>query len=145
MVGFQTNLTFPEQKRAFRVSPGMQNADFARFGVMHRNTFIDAPRLLNADLSLKSREYSTKLQIYFAGQITGTDGYVEAIRSGLHAGISCFANLHGKTLAPPSAKTAFGSLLAYATNPNTENYQPMHVNFGILQSIETPIRNKTER
>ncbi|MCF0105115.1 MAG: methylenetetrahydrofolate--tRNA-(uracil(54)-C(5))-methyltransferase (FADH(2)-oxidizing) TrmFO [Eggerthellaceae bacterium] len=145
MVGFQTNLTFPEQKRVFRMIPGMQNADFARFGVMHRNTFIDAPRLLNADLSLKSREYSTKLQIYFAGQITGTDGYVEAIRSGLHAGISCFANLHGKTLAPPSAKTAFGSLLAYATNPNTENYQPMHVNFGILQSLETPIRNKKER
>ena len=126
LVGFQTNLTFPEQRRVFRLIPGLENAEFARYGVMHRNTFVDAPRLLDESLRLRSPEAERLgVPVHLAGQIAGTEGYCEAIRSGLHV--------------------AFGALLAYATDPAVKDYQPMHVNFGILPPFEQRIRNKRDR
>ena len=146
LVGFQTNLTFPEQQRVFRMIPGLEQAEFARYGVMHRNTFIDAPRLLDASLRLRrAEEAGCPVPVYVAGQLSGTEGYVEAIRSGLHAALSVSAFLAGGQPVPVPAHMAFGALLAYATNPETVNYQPSHVNFGIMEPFEKRIRNKRER
>ena len=146
LVGFQTNLTFPEQRRVFRMIPGLEDAEFARYGVMHRNTFVDAPRLLDEHLRL-STEAAERLSapVYMAGQLSGTEGYCEAIRSGLHAAIAVACDLRGEALPVLPRETVFGSLLAYATDPNTSDYQPMHVNFGILPPFERRIRNKKER
>lgn len=143
LVGFQTNLTFPEQRRVFRMIPGLEQAEFARYGVMHRNTFIDSPRLLDAGLRLRSS--SNACPCYVAGQLAGTEGYCEAIRSGLHAAISVAAHLKGISAPLLPVETAFGSLLAYATDPGTVDYQPMHVNFGIMAPLERRVRNKRDR
>ncbi len=146
LVGFQTNLTFAEQKRVFRLIPGLQDAEFARYGVMHRNTFIDAPRVLDSRLRVKTDAVQDLgVSLYVAGQLGGTEGYCEAIRSGLHVAISVAAELKG--VEPPDlpTTTAFGALIAYATDPLTVDYQPMHVNFGILAPLQTRIRNKRER
>lgn len=141
LVGFQTNLTFGEQKRVFRMIPGLEHADFFRFGVMHRNTFIDAPRLLDQTLALRS---DTRLR--FAGQITGTEGYTESIATGLWAALSTYADIAGKAWEPLPATSALGSLLAYATSEDTGNYQPMHVNFGLVPPLEsTKKMGKRER
>jgi methylenetetrahydrofolate--tRNA-(uracil-5-)-methyltransferase len=146
LVGFQTNLTFPEQRRVFRMIPGLEEAEFARYGVMHRNTFIDAPRLLNADAQLVSEPaLALKTPVYVIGQLAGTEGYTEAIRSGLHGALSVAARLQGVTLPALPRDTVFGALMAYATNPATVQYQPMHVNFGLLRPLDTPIRNKKAR
>lgn len=141
LVGFQTNLTFGEQKRVFRMIPGLQNAEFARYGVMHRNTFIQAPRLLDRDLRLRGVE----APVYVAGQLSGTEGYCEAIASGLMCALFVYAQLQG--MQPPllPVETAFGALLDYATDPATQDYQPMHVNFGILKPLDQHIRNKGMR
>ena len=141
LVGFQTNLTFGEQKRVFRMIPGLQNAEFARYGVMHRNTFIQAPRLLNRDLRLRGID----APVYVAGQLSGTEGYCEAIASGLMCALFVYAQLQG--MQPPllPVETAFGALLDYATDPATQDYQPMHVNFGILKPLDQHIRNKGMR
>ena len=146
LVGFQTNLKFAEQKRVFCMIPGLENAEFARYGVMHRNTFVDAPRVLDPRLRIKTMaatEMGTPL--YIAGQLGGTEGYCEAIRSGLHVAISIAAQLSNCDAPPLPRETAFGALIAHATDPATENYQPMHVNFGIMEPLESPIRNKKER
>lgn len=141
LVGFQTNLTFGEQKRVFRMIPGLQNAEFARYGVMHRNTFIRAPRLLNRNLRLRGVD----APVYVAGQLSGTEGYCEAIASGLMCALFVYAQLQG--IQPPllPVETAFGALLDYATDPATQDYQPMHVNFGILKPLDQHIRNKGMR
>lgn len=141
LVGFQTNLTFGEQKRVFRMIPGLQNAEFARYGVMHRNTFIQAPRLLDRDLRLRGVD----APVYVAGQLSGTEGYCEAIASGLMCALFVYAQLQG--MQPPllPVETAFGALLDYATDPATRDYQPMHVNFGILKPLDQHIRNKGMR
>ena len=141
LVGFQTNLTFGEQKRVFRMIPGLQNAEFARYGVMHRNTFIQAPRLLDRDLRLRGVD----APVYVAGQLSGTEGYCEAIASGLMCALFVYAQLQG--MQPPllPVETAFGALLDYATDPATQDYQPMHVNFGILKPLDQHIRNKAMR
>lgn len=131
LVGFQTNLTWPEQRRVFRMIPGLENAEFFRYGVMHRNTFIDAPRCLDATLALRGRG-----DIRFAGQITGTEGYTEAIATGLWAAMATSAALSGRALAPLPVTGALGSLLAYATSPETADYQPMHANFGLVPPLE---------
>ena len=141
LVGFQTNLTFPEQRRVFRLIPGLENAEFARYGVMHRNTFIDAPRLLDSRLRLKGSGDA----VYFAGQVAGTEGYCEAIMSGLYAALCAYAGLRGMQLEPLPAETSFGSLIAYATDEATVDYQPMHVNFGVFPPLEKPERNKGAR
>ncbi|WP_143412121.1 methylenetetrahydrofolate--tRNA-(uracil(54)-C(5))-methyltransferase (FADH(2)-oxidizing) TrmFO [Arabiibacter massiliensis] len=146
LVGFQTNLTFPEQRRVFRMIPGLENAEFARFGVMHRNTFVDAPRLLDADLRLRTPGADALgVPVFLAGQIAGTEGYCEAIRSGLHAALSVAALLAGAPAPALPRQTAFGALLAYATDPATADYQPMHVNFGIMEPLDAPVRNKRDR
>ncbi len=144
LVGFQTNLTFPEQKRVFRMIPGLEQAEFARYGVMHRNTFINAPKLLTPELRLRSTG-GVDVPVFVAGQLAGTEGYCEAIRSGLHAALHVAALL-GDVEAPQlPVETAFGALLAYATDPDTVDYQPMHVNFGIMEPLEQRIRNKGQR
>ena len=141
LVGFQTNLTFGEQKRVFRMIPGLQNAEFARYGVMHRNTFIQAPRLLDRDLRLRGVD----APVYVAGQLSGTEGYCEAIASGLMCALFAYAQLQGIQAPLLPAETAFGALLDYATDPATQDYQPMHVNFGILKPLDQHIRNKGMR
>lgn len=141
LVGFQTNLTFGEQKRVFRMIPGLQNAEFARYGVMHRNTFIQAPRLLDRNLRLRG----VGAPVYVAGQLSGTEGYCEAIASGLMCALFVYAQLKGMQAPLLPVETAFGALLDYATDPATQDYQPMHVNFGILKPFDQHIRNKGMR
>ena len=141
LVGFQTNLTFGEQKRVFRMIPGLQNAEFARYGVMHRNTFIQAPRLLDRNLRLRGVD----APVYVAGQLSGTEGYCEAIASGLMCALFVYAQLQDMQAPLLPVETAFGALLDYATDPATQDYQPMHVNFGILKPLDQHIRNKGMR
>ncbi|MBQ3105894.1 MAG: methylenetetrahydrofolate--tRNA-(uracil(54)-C(5))-methyltransferase (FADH(2)-oxidizing) TrmFO [Eggerthellaceae bacterium] len=146
LVGFQTNLTFPEQRRVFRMIPGLENAEFARYGVMHRNTFVNAPLLLDNHLRLHgSASASLPTPVYIAGQLAGTEGYCEAIRSGLHAALAVVADLQGLELPPLPRETAFGALLSYATNEATKDYQPMHVNFGLMPPLDPPVKNKRDR
>ena len=139
LVGFQTNLTFPEQARVFRMIPGLEHAEFFRYGVMHRNSFVDSPHVLGRGFSIPGTD------VLLAGQITGTEGYVEAIASGLYAALNMYARL--KELPDPElpVTTAFGSLVAYASDPACENYQPMHVNFGVFPPLEKHIRSKSDR
>lgn len=137
MVGFQTNLKFGEQKRVFSLIPGLENAEFVKYGVMHRNTYINSPELLDNTYCLKQNP-----NIYFAGQITGVEGYVESIASGLVVGIN--AGLEkDKTKVFPK-ETMIGSLTDYIVTPNA-NFQPMNANFGILPPLEEKIKDKHER
>jgi len=132
MVGFQTKLKHAEQVRVFRTIPGLQNAEFARLGGLHRNTFIQSPKLLDDTLRLKSRP-----NIRFAGQITGCEGYIESASVGLLAGRFAAAELAGTTLAPPPPETALGALLSHITGgADAETYQPMNVNFGLFPPLE---------
>lgn len=140
LVGFQTNLKFPEQKRVFRMIPGLQNAEFVRYGVMHRNSFLDSPRLLNSDFSLRSNPY-----LYFAGQITGVEGYMESAASGIMAGINAVRRADGKEPLKLEDKTMIGALSDYISDESVKNFQPMGANFGILPPIEPKIRDKKER
>lgn len=143
LVGFQTNLTFPEQRRVFRMIPGLEHAEFARYGVMHRNTFIDAPRLLDGSLRLKGNPCA--VPVFVAGQLGGTEGYCEAIASGLWASLGVYALVCGVDVPELPDVTAFGALVRYATDPATVDYQPMHVNFGIMPPLEQRIKNKQQR
>lgn len=147
LVGFQTNLTFPEQKRVFRLIPGLEEAEFARFGVMHRNTFIDAPQSLDKALRVKAGKKLDQVDslLFIAGQLGGTEGYCEAIRSGLHCAIGAYAALKGIEAPDLPAETAFGALLTYATDEETCKYQPMHVNFGLMKPLSSPVKNRAER
>ncbi|MBE6469508.1 MAG: methylenetetrahydrofolate--tRNA-(uracil(54)-C(5))-methyltransferase (FADH(2)-oxidizing) TrmFO [Coriobacteriaceae bacterium] len=129
LVGFQTNLTFKEQRRVFRMIPGLERAEFFRYGVMHRNTFVDAPRVLDGSFAVPGTT------VRLAGQITGTEGYTEAIASGLLAAVNTYADAVGATRASLPVTGALGSLAAYATSPETVDYQPMHVNFGIVPPL----------
>lgn len=139
LVGFQTNLTWPEQRRVFRMIPGLGEAEFLRYGVMHRNSFVDSPHALDRTFAVPGTS------VRLAGQITGTEGYVEAIASGLLAALNTYAELSGKdaVMLPPTS--SLGSLVAYATDPATSDYQPMHVNFGILPPLSDSPRKKDER
>lgn len=140
LVGFQTNLKFGEQKRVFSMIPGLENADFVRYGVMHRNSFLDSPRLLNKDFSLRSNE-----NIYFAGQITGVEGYMESASSGLLAGLNAVRKANGEPPLLLGENTMLGALTDYISDPSVKNFQPMGANFGILPPIEPKIRDKKER
>ncbi len=140
LVGFQTNLKFGEQKRVFSMIPALHDAEFVRYGVMHRNTFINSPKLLNKDLSLK--EYPN---VYFAGQITGVEGYMESASSGILAAINVYNRLSGKEPFIPPNYTMLGALLGYITDENVTDFQPMGANFGVLPPIEPHIRDKKER
>ena len=145
LVGFQTNLTFPEQRRVFRMIPGLAQAEFARYGVMHRNTFVDTPHLLDETLYMKGSEERLTVPVYLAGQVSGTEGYVEAIRSGLHVALALTARFKEVDLPPVPSTMVWGALLAYATNEETVDYQPSHVNFGMIEPLEKHIRNKKDR
>lgn len=140
LVGFQTNLTFPEQKRVFSLIPGLENAEFVRYGVMHRNTYINSPKHLNPTNALKNDE-----NIFFAGQITGVEGYVESMASGIVAGINALKRFKGEEMITFPRETALGSLLAYITDGSITNFQPMNMNFGILPKLSQRIKNKKER
>lgn len=140
LVGFQTNLKFGEQKRVFSMIPGLNNADFVRYGVMHRNSFLDSPRLLNKDFSLRLNE-----NIYFAGQITGVEGYMESASSGLLAGLNAVRKANGEPPLLLGENTMLGALTDYISDPSVKNFQPMGANFGILPPIEPKIRDKKER
>ena len=139
IVGFQTNLKFGEQKRVFSMIPGLANADFARYGVMHRNTFLNSPRLLNQGLRLKGHE-----NLWFAGQITGFEGYMESAACGLLAARSIWAALNGRSYEAPPANTMLGQLTRYITSEN-KNFQPMGANMGLLPPLEEHIRDKRLR
>ena len=140
LVGFQTNLKFPEQKRVFSMIPALKNAEFVRYGVMHRNTFIDSPRLLNSDFSFRKRG-----NLFFAGQITGVEGYMESASSGILAGINMALRLEGKETLTLSENTMMGALSHYISDSSVSNFQPMGANFGVLDPIEPKIRDKKER
>lgn len=139
LVGFQTNLTWPEQRRVFRMIPGLENAEFFRYGVMHRNSFVDAPRVLDHTFAVPGTT------VRLAGQICGTEGYTEAIASGLLAALNTFADMSGLSPVSLPETGALGSLVSYATNPATSPYQPMHVNFGIVPPLDGPRLKKRER
>lgn len=141
LVGFQTNLKFGEQKRVFSMITGLENAEFMRYGVMHRNTFINSPELLNADFSMK-----TNPDIYFAGQITGVEGYMESAASGLIAGIAVARRLKNLEPLKLPADTMTGALTAYISDPyNSGKFQPMGANMGILPAISIRIKDKKQK
>lgn len=140
LVGFQTNLKFGEQKRVFTMIPGLENAQFVRYGVMHRNSFLNSPTLLNSDFSLRS-----KPNLFFAGQITGVEGYMESASSGIIAGINAVRKAEGKDSFVPNDVTMIGALCDYISDESVKNFQPMGANFGVLPTIEPKIRDKKER
>lgn len=140
MVGFQTNLKFSEQKRVFGMIPALKNADFMRYGVMHRNTFINSPQVLNADFSLRLNS-----RLFFAGQITGVEGYMESAASGIMAGVNAVRRLRGETTLVLPRETMIGVLSHYISEGGQNEFQPMGANFGILPALEEHIRDKKTR
>lgn len=139
LVGFQTNLKYGEQKRVFSMIPGLENAEFVKYGVMHRNTFIDSSHLLTNTYKMKNIK-----NLYFAGQITGVEGYVESISSGLMAGINAANEFYGKEEFTLPIETMTGALANYISTPN-EKFQPMNANFGIVPGLEKRIKDKKEK
>jgi methylenetetrahydrofolate--tRNA-(uracil-5-)-methyltransferase len=146
IVGFQTKLKYGEQQRIFRTIPGLQNAEFARLGGLHRNTFLNSPKLLDGQLRLRAQP-----RLRFAGQMTGCEGYVESASVGLIAGLYAAADAHGETLASPPSTTALGSLLGHITGghietiePGTRSFQPMNINFGLFPPLAAPPTKKPD-
>lgn len=140
LVGFQTNLKFGEQKRVFSMIPALKNAEFVRYGVMHRNTFIDSPRLLLPSFALRERD-----NLFFAGQITGVEGYMESASSGILAGINAVRHIRGEQPLVLPETTMMGALSHYISDESVTNFQPMGANFGVLPPIEPKIRDKKLR
>lgn len=137
LVGFQTNLKFGEQKRVFSLITGLENAEFMRYGVMHRNTFINSPKLLNEQFNMRSCE-----ELFFAGQITGVEGYIESAASGIFAGLNMARRLSGKEYVSLPETTMLGALSKYISDPYVEKFQPMGCNMGILPELPERIRDK---
>jgi methylenetetrahydrofolate--tRNA-(uracil-5-)-methyltransferase len=140
LVGFQTKLKWKEQERIFRMIPGLQKAQFLRFGSLHRNTFIHSPTLLE-----KTLQFKKDLRIFFAGQITGVEGYVESTAMGLLAGINAARMAKGQPLIIPPPTTATGSLIYYITDPRAKEFQPMNVNFGLFPPLEGRFRGRDKK
>ncbi|MGN0459805.1 MAG: methylenetetrahydrofolate--tRNA-(uracil(54)-C(5))-methyltransferase (FADH(2)-oxidizing) TrmFO [Ruminococcus sp.] len=140
LVGFQTNLKFPEQKRVFSMIPGLENAEFVRYGVMHRNTFINSPKVLSSDYSVKENK-----NLFFAGQITGVEGYMESASSGLIAGINASLRLLGKETVTLPPETMIGALSRYISDETVSKFQPMGANLGVLPELLNRPRDKKER
>lgn len=140
IVGFQTHLAFPEQKRVFSMIPALKNAEFVRYGVMHRNTYLDAPRLLDRYYRLKKEP-----RICFAGQITGVEGYVESCASGMLAGLETAARLKGEKRYDFPRETAIGALAAYISDESIVNFQPMNINFGIITPLGYRVKGKRNK
>jgi methylenetetrahydrofolate--tRNA-(uracil-5-)-methyltransferase len=140
LVGFQTKLTWPEQRRIFRLIPGLENVEFVRLGSMHRNTFINSPALLDVTQQLKSDSL-----IFFAGQITGVEGYVESAASGFLAGIAAAAQVQGRPVPVPPPETALGALMLHITNADVKHFQPMNVNYGLFPELPGRVKKKERR
>ena len=140
LVGFQTHLKWPEQRRVFSMIPGLEHAEFHRYGVMHRNSFLDSPRLLDADYHFRGQD-----GLYFAGQMTGVEGYMESAASGILAGKNLARQLQGKPPLILPRETMMGALAAYISSAPTENFQPMGANMGILPDLPERIRGKQEK
>lgn len=140
LVGFQTKLTYGAQKRVLRMIPGLQNAEFLRYGSVHRNTFVNAPTLLRNTLQLKSTS-----RIFLAGQLVGVEGYTEAAATGGLAGLNAARGLQGKTLVVPPDTTAHGALLKYLTTSDARHFQPMNTNYGLFPPLPSRVRDKQER
>lgn len=140
IVGFQTHLKWPEQKRVFSLIPGLENAEFVRYGVMHRNTYINSPKLLDSSYRLRKND-----SVYFAGQITGVEGYIESASSGFVAGINAAAHCLEEEKVVFPASTAIGALSNYISDNSIKNFQPMNANFGLFMNIDTSIRDKRKR
>lgn len=137
IVGFQTKLTWPEQKRIFRMIPGLENAEFARYGSVHRNTFLNAPALLTPFLQLR-----TRTELFFAGQITGVEGYIESTAMGLLAGINAASLLGEQEMIPPPSETALGALIGHLQRVDKRTFQPMNIAFGLFPPLSGRIRKK---
>lgn len=140
LVGFQTHLKWGEQKRVFSLIPGLENAEFVRYGVMHRNTFINSPKLLEP-----TYQFKTRANLFFAGQMTGVEGYVESAASGLMAGINAGRMARGLGPVVPPKETTLGSMAHYITTADFKHFQPMNANFGLFPPLEKRIRNKREK
>ncbi len=140
IVGFQTHLKWPEQKRVFSLIPGLENCEIIRYGVMHRNTFINSPKLLRPTYQYRERD-----SLFFAGQMTGVEGYVESAASGLLAGINAARMVRGDELCVLPQETVMGSMAHYITTTDAKHFQPMNANFGLLPSLPERIRNKKEK
>ena len=140
IVGFQTRLKVYEQKKVFSMIPGLENAEFFRYGVMHRNTYINSPKLLNNSLQVKKRN-----GLFFAGQLMGVEGYIESTAAGLWAAINAAGEILDKHQVVPDETTMIGAIIKYTTNPVTEKLKPMNANFGIMAALEKRIKNKNER
>lgn len=140
MVGFQTRLKYPEQKRVFRLIPGLENAEFLRFGSIHRNSYINSPAVLNTDLSLKNRN-----NIFIAGQLTGVEGYLESTASGLLSALSVIKRLRGENFVPPPPATAHGALLRYLCESSPKNFQPTNINLSLFPGLDIKTKSRTEK
>ena len=140
IVGFQTNLKFGEQKRVFSMIPGLENAEFLRYGVMHRNTFINSPKLLTEHFNMRTRP-----ELYFAGQMTGVEGYIESAASGILAGRNMARTVQGKPHVSLPAETMLCDLSKYISDETVTDFQPMGSNMGILPPLEKRIKGKQER
>ncbi len=140
IVGFQTNLKFGEQKRVFSMIPALRNAEFVRYGVMHRNSFLNSPKVLNKGFNLKAYP-----SVFFAGQITGVEGYMESAASGILAGINAVRFAENKDFLDLPQTTMLGALSEYISDKTVKNFQPMGANFGILPPIEPKIKDKRLR
>lgn len=140
LVGFQTHLKWPEQRRVFGMIPGLENAEFVRFGVMHKNTYLNSPQLLDKHFNLRSNK-----RFYFAGQMTGVEGYVESAASGLMAGLAAARAVLELPEVEFPDETAHGALANYISNPAIENFQPMNINFGLIPPLTVRIRKKKEK
>ena len=140
LVGFQTKMNYPEQKRVFRLIPGLQQAEFLRFGSLHRNTYMNSPRLLRDTLQLRGRD-----DLFFAGQITGVEGYTESVATGLLAGLNAVRLIRRTDLLVPPPSTALGALVQYIAYSTAQPFQPMNINFGLLPELPHRVRGKGER
>ncbi|HEX2928723.1 MAG TPA: methylenetetrahydrofolate--tRNA-(uracil(54)-C(5))-methyltransferase (FADH(2)-oxidizing) TrmFO [Candidatus Binatia bacterium] len=140
LVGFQTKMTYPEQRKVFALIPGLANAEFVRLGSLHRNTFINSPLHL-----LPTLQWRQRATLFFAGQMTGVEGYIESAATGLLAGINAARLVAGKEPVIPPATTALGALLRYITDPERKRFQPMNVNFGLMPPLDVPLRKKAKK
>jgi methylenetetrahydrofolate--tRNA-(uracil-5-)-methyltransferase len=140
MVGFQTKMTYPEQRRVLRMIPGLERAEFVRLGSLHRNTFIDSPRLLRPTLQLRARD-----DLFVAGQMIGVEGYVESAAAGLLAGINAARMIAGAPLVVPPPESALGALVAYVTDPERREFQPMNANYGLMPELPMRARGRAKK
>ena len=140
LVGFQTKMTYPEQRRIFRTIPGLANAEFVRLGSLHRNTFIESPRLLRPTLQFRQRD-----DLFFAGQMIGVEGYLESAAAGWLAGRNAGLQVKGQPLLTPPLTTALGAMIAYVTDPERKDFQPMNVNYGLFPGLPQRLRGREKK